>query len=225
MILVVSEAALELVPENISKHPAILSHARRRGKNPSEMLLDRSYHHAAMKKLQSAWKRGRPDITHITLLEVLGTPLYMRGGLKVYVHTLRDEVIRVYPGVRLPRSYERFLGLFEQLLRVGVVPPGKPTLLKVEKGGLEHLVKNVKPSKVIALTTLGKPKPLKELCEELVHLSEPMFLIGGFPQGHFERETLQAVDDAYRVYKEHLETWVVASRLVYAFELAKGLTY
>jgi rRNA small subunit pseudouridine methyltransferase Nep1 len=225
MILVVSEAALELVPENISKHPAILSHARRRGKNPSEMLLDRSYHHAAMKNLQSAWKRGRPDITHITLLEVLGTPLYMRGGLKVYVHTLRDEVIKVYPGVRLPRNYERFLGLFEQLLQVGAVPPGKPTLLKVEKGGLEYLVKNVKPSKVIALTTLGKSKPLKELCEELVHLSEPMFLIGGFPRGHFEKETLRAVDDAYRVYKEHLETWVVASRLVYAYELAKGLTY
>ncbi|MEM3079632.1 MAG: 16S rRNA methyltransferase [Thermoproteota archaeon] len=225
MILVIAEAALELVPENISKHPAILSHAQRRGKDPSKMLLDRSYHHAAMKKLGSAWKRGRPDITHITLLEVLGTPLYMRGRLKVYVHTVRDEVIKLYPGVRLPRNYERFLGLFEQLLQLGEVPPGKPPLLKVEKGGLQRLVRDVKPSKVIALTTLGKPKPLKKLCEESTHISEPMFLIGGFPRGHFEEETLQTVDESYRVYKEHLETWVIASRLIYAYEMAEGLSY
>lgn len=225
MILVITEAALELVPENISKHPAILSHAQRRGKEPVKMLLDRSYHHAAMGRLQSAWKRGRPDITHITLLEVLGTPLYMRGGLQVYVHTVRNEVIRVYPGVRLPRNYERFLGLFEQLLQMGEVPPGGPPLLKVEKGGLERLIARIRPSKVIALTTLGKPRPLMELCEGLAHLSKPMFLIGGFPRGHFENETLQLADHVYRVYKEHLETWVLASRLVYAYELAKGLSY
>ena len=40
MILVIAEAALELVPENISNHPSVINHARRRRKNPSKIILE-----------------------------------------------------------------------------------------------------------------------------------------------------------------------------------------
>ena len=61
--LVISEAALEKIPVNIIDHPSVTNHARKLGKRPSEILLDRSYHHAAMlsSNLEFAWKRGRPD--------------------------------------------------------------------------------------------------------------------------------------------------------------------
>ena len=44
--LVISEAALETIPVNIIDHPSVTNHARKLGKRPSEILLDRSYHHA-----------------------------------------------------------------------------------------------------------------------------------------------------------------------------------
>ncbi len=225
MILVIAEAGLELVPENISNHPSVINHARRRRKNPSKILLDRSYHHSAMKKIDLDWKRGRPDITHLTLLEALGTPLYQRGGLKIYIHTLQDLIVKVYSDLRLPRNYERFCGVFEQLLQDGMVPQTGRPLLKLERGDLESLVKLENPSKIIALTTIGKPKPLAELCKEMVDLPRPMFLVGGFQRGHFKRETIQLANFKYRVFKEHLETWAVASRLIYAYELAKNMFY
>jgi len=225
MMLVITEAALELVPEKISSHPSILNHAKRRRKTPTSMLLDRSYHHAAMKKMDVAWKRGRPDITYITLLEALGTPLYKRRLVKIFIHTLQDVIIKVSSGVRLPRNYERFLGVFEQLLQVGAAPPTGTPLLKAEKGNLKSLIEREKPSRVIALTTIGKPKPLKKLCEELITIQKPMCLIGGFPKGHFKKENVELADYRFRINKEHLETWVVASRLIHAYELANNILY
>ena len=51
--LVISEAALEKIPVNIIDHPSVTNHARKLGKRPSEILLDRSYHHAANAEFQS----------------------------------------------------------------------------------------------------------------------------------------------------------------------------
>ena len=58
--LIIAEAALETVPRDIAGHAAVKNHARRLGLRPSETLLDRSYHHAAMLKLEGNSKRGRP---------------------------------------------------------------------------------------------------------------------------------------------------------------------
>ncbi|MEM4684334.1 MAG: 16S rRNA methyltransferase, partial [Thermosphaera sp.] len=60
--IVILEAGLELVPKSIANHPSILKNAARRGKKPSEVLLDVSIHYPAMKKLPDKLKRGRPDI-------------------------------------------------------------------------------------------------------------------------------------------------------------------
>ena len=47
--LVLSESALELVPYELEKHPSVISNAKKLGKHPSEILLDNSWHFAAMK--------------------------------------------------------------------------------------------------------------------------------------------------------------------------------
>ncbi|MEM4363521.1 MAG: hypothetical protein QXT90_05715, partial [Candidatus Caldarchaeum sp.] len=85
LFLLLVEAAVETVPEEIQNHPAVLKDAGRRGKKPSQVLLDRSYHHWAMKTLKDGQKRGRPDIVHFSLLEALGSPLNMKGLLETYV--------------------------------------------------------------------------------------------------------------------------------------------
>jgi len=223
LVLILAESAVELVPPELTKHPSILKLAKKRGKKPSEILLDRSYHHAAMRSIKDAERRGRPDIVHTTLLELLGTPLNREGLLQIYVHTVDNRVVEIDSNVRLPVNYDRFVGLLEQLYAVGRVPEAGEPLLAIRKQTLSQLLGEIKPSTTVALTTLGEYKDLGRLCEELAKERRPAILIGGFPRGHFSKETLDLADRAVRIDKEALEAWVVASRAVYAYELAIGL--
>jgi len=109
LILVLAESAVETVPESLWTHRSVQKHAKLRRKPPRSVLLDRSYHHAAMKGLEHSEKRGRPDIVHFALLEALGSPLNREGLLEVYVHTIDDNVITVDPETRLPRNCNRFV--------------------------------------------------------------------------------------------------------------------
>ena len=47
--LIISESALELVPFELENHPSVVSHAKKLGKYTSDILLDNSWHFAAMK--------------------------------------------------------------------------------------------------------------------------------------------------------------------------------
>ncbi len=115
--LIIAEASIETVPKQIASHPAVKNHAQKLGKNPREILLDRSYHHAAMLRvgLESSWKRGRPDIIHFALMEALSTPLFLKGMLKVYIHTVTDKAILIGDNLRIPKSYFRFEGIMLNL--------------------------------------------------------------------------------------------------------------
>jgi len=106
--IILLESALETVPHEIWRHPAVVKNARRRGKKPGETLLDVSLHYHAMKNLKDREKRGRPDIVHTTLLELLESPLNKEGHLEVYVHTYQGHVIFIDPSTRIPRNYNRF---------------------------------------------------------------------------------------------------------------------
>ena len=74
--LVLAESSLELVPPELQSHPSVASHAAKLGKKPSEILLDNSWHFAAMKGIQNEIKRGRPDIVHFSILEATTIPLF-----------------------------------------------------------------------------------------------------------------------------------------------------
>lgn len=121
--LVIAESALEMVPPELYGHPAVRSHARRtRGGKSQHMLLDNSWHYAAMKGMQDAARRGRPDLVHLALVTATSAPLYrLRRALEVYVHTADGCVISLGPGVRIPKSYHRFAGLIETLYETGVI--------------------------------------------------------------------------------------------------------
>jgi len=68
-------------------------------------------------KLDEDYKRGRPDILHIALLNALATPLYIQNHLRVFIHTFDNNVILVGKNVRFPKSYFRFEGLMLNLFR------------------------------------------------------------------------------------------------------------
>ncbi len=223
LLFVLAESALERVPKELWRHPAVVKTARARRKRPGAMLLDRSLHHTAMRNLPDASKRGRPDLVHTTLLAVMGSPLNKEGLLRVYVHTIDDHVIEIDPSTRLPKNYNRFVGLVEQLYEEGQVPPGGPPLLTLRREALPELVERLEPDRVVAFTREGAPRTVEEVMRSLSGLERPMILIGGFPHGHFTDEALALADEMACIDPEGLEAWVVASRAVYEFERALGL--
>ena len=77
--LILSESALELVPNELEEHPSVVSHAKKLGKYPSDILLDNSWHFAAMKGIKNEIKRGRPDLVHFSILEATTIPLYYQN--------------------------------------------------------------------------------------------------------------------------------------------------
>ncbi|MFQ6053451.1 MAG: 16S rRNA methyltransferase [Candidatus Bathyarchaeia archaeon] len=217
--LILVEAALETVPQAIWHHPSVRRSAKRLGKGPSEILLDRSLHHAAMRGLPNGQKRGRPDIVHICLLEALGAPLNREGELRVWVHTVGGYAIEVEPEVRLPRDCRRFNSLMGQLFAEGRVPPrGEKPLLTLHRMDLAGLMERVKASRTVALTSHGRPTTLEEVCRSLSEEGHPAVFVGAYPSGPMEEETLALADDDASIYPEALEAWVVASRLIYEFE-------
>lgn len=120
--LILAESALEMIPREIFSHPAVKSHARKMDKHPSRMLLDNSWHYAAMKKLHNVAKRGRPDLVHLAIVTVTSAPIYKKHRkLKLYVHTVDDHVIHFGSCVRIPKSYHRFTGLIEALYRKNLI--------------------------------------------------------------------------------------------------------
>lgn len=223
LIFILAESALELVPKQLARHPQIVRNASRKEKKTDEILLDRSYHHAAMRLLEGGEKRGRPDIVHVTLLEVLGTPLNSEGLLQLYVHTSDDHVITVDPSTRLPRNYDRFVGLMEQLYSSKSVPENRRPLLKIRKLSLEKLLDEVKPTKVTAFSTAGKTAALRDICAKLASESKPAVIVGGFAKGHFSRKTLSLADEVYCISRRSLDASIVASRIIYEYELAVGV--
>lgn len=224
LVLVVAESALERVPEELRTHPDIKRFSEKTGIDPKWMVLDRSYHHHAMRRLKDSSRRGRPDIVHYTLLSILETPLCWEGFLEVYVHTYDDYVMWVNPEVRLPRNHLRFQGLLRQLFRLGRVPPGsKIPLLEIRKESFKTLIEELKPSKVVGLSEDGAPKTLSDLALELIKLERPTVVLGGFPHGGFREATRRFFDETICIDPKPLNTWIVASRLVYSFEKALGV--
>ena len=217
LYFVLAESALELVPKEIRRQPAVASDAKRRQKDPSEILLDRSFHHSAMAKLKDSEKRGRPDLVHITLLDVMGTPLYLDGSVRVFVHTYDDVVLEIAEKTRIPKNYLRFRGLMEKVL----VERPKQGLIKVHSMGVKELVRMISSDEMIGLSVQGKMTSLEELARRVIAAKNPSVIVGGFPHGHFSPGTLSVMDQLVRIDARPLEAHVVASRMIYEVERAE----
>jgi rRNA small subunit pseudouridine methyltransferase Nep1 len=212
--LIIADAALELVPVEISGHASARNEAKRRGIKSSEMLLDRSIHHYAMLKLPESAKRGRPDLVHLTLLSVTSTPLYLGGGVKLYVHTSGNAVLDLEKGTRPPKSYVRFRDLVQKLL----VERPESGLISVHESTLPALLDRIRPDLAVGLSTQGRTSSLEALAAEVAEASNPAVLIGGFPKGHFGPGTVSKLDELLRIHRDSLDAHVVAARLIYELE-------
>ena len=86
-------------------------------------------------------KEIRPDIVHQCLLALFDSDLAYRDRLRVFISTVKDKVIEVHPTLRPPRTYGRFKGLMESLLRDGVVQSADGvTLLRTLPGTVAPII-------------------------------------------------------------------------------------
>jgi len=217
--LILLESALELVPREIIKHPAVLKNAKRRKKKPTETLLDISLHYHAMKNLPDREKRGRPDIVHVSLLNALESPLNKEGRLRVYVHTYNGHIIFIKPETRIPRNYNRFVGLMEQLLTKGKVPPdAEDPLIYVKTITLEELLNKIKKKGLVLLRENRERKKPIDIVKYALE-NDLAIGIGGFPHGDFSRHILKIATKEFSIYHYSLPSWIVVSRIITSAEI------
>lgn len=216
---VLAESALELVPKEIRRSPAVASDSRRRGVDPSKILLDRSFHHSAMLRLKDSEKRGRPDLVHAALLSVTGTPLYLQGRARAFVHTYPDVVLEIAERTRIPKNYLRFRGLMEKTLSEEL----HDGLVRARSVGIDRLIRaETRPDLVIGLSVRGRASSLEDLASRIVAAKNPCVVVGGFPHGHFSEKLTKTLDDLVRVDLLPLEAHIVSARVIYEVEKALG---
>ncbi len=214
--LVFAESSLEIIPKELQLHPSVMSHSQRTEKRPSQLLLDNSWHFAAMKGISNEIKRGRPDIVYLSLLEACSIPLYFENKLRIYVHTLDDHVITLGQNVRLPKSYHRFEGLIAKLFSEKIIKSEDQMLLEIKKQSFSDLIRQISADNVIGLSTTGETSS----CQKVSSLIGPndCLVIGGFQKGHFENETKSSLDQIYQIDSKSLECHIVTARILYEYE-------
>ncbi|MBI4258070.1 MAG: ribosome biogenesis protein [Thaumarchaeota archaeon] len=223
--MVLAETAVETLPQELWRNRRIAAQVSEKKLTPEEILLDRSYHHKAMLRLKGGERRGRPDIAHFSMLEAVSSPLYLRGLLKVYVHTCRDKVIELSDKVRLPKTYARFEGLIVQLFSDRKVPELGPPLMQLSEKKFPELVEELRPSKVMGLSRLGEKSNFRDVTSLLSLEERPMLVVGGFPKGPFSNAVRDAMDEVYSMCEMSLEAHVVVARVLYEYEQRIGLQY
>lgn len=214
--VILSESALELIPYDLESHPSIISHARKLGKHPSEILLDNSWHFAAMKGIINELKRGRPDLVHFSILEATTIPLYLKNKMKLYVHTIDNKVIYFGKNIHIPKSYHRFEGVIEKLYQEKKIKTNDELLLEIRDKTFSELLDEINPSKVIGLSTQGIPSSYEKIATEIS--DNTCIVLGGFQKGHFSDSIQNKITDLYSVGDESFEGHVVVARILYEYE-------
>ena len=214
--LIISESALELIPFEFQDHPSVISHAKKLGKHSSEILLDNSWHFAAMKGIKNQIKRGRPDLVHFSILEATTIPLYLQNKLNLFVHTIDDKVIHFGKNVHLPKSYHRFEGVIEKLYQEKKIISNNELLLELKDQTFLELISEINPSKIIGFSTEGQLSSYEKIAAQISDNS--CIVLGGFQKGHFSDSIQNKITDLYSVGDESFEGHVVASRILYEYE-------
>jgi len=216
---ILAESALETVPKELWDDASIASEAKRLKRRPGELLLDSSRHPAAMRKLKDWRKRGRPDIAHFCALLALDSKLNQSGKMRLYVHTMNDQVVKFDPGVRIPRVYNRFCGLMQDLFRRKHIEYEGKTLLELEDKTVGKLVKELpRRTRVIVLDASGEKTTLTGLSKK-IRGKDACFVLGGFPHGVFDSPELKRLPKA-SLSDIELCAWTVLADAIAACEVA-----
>ncbi|KKN11651.1 hypothetical protein LCGC14_1024410 [marine sediment metagenome] len=222
LIIILVECGLELIPKQIRNHPAV---KRNLSSNIySSQLLDNALHLSAMKNLKNKEKRGRPDISHLCLLNALGSVLNKSGHLELYIHTINNKIFKFNSEIRIARNYNRFKGLMaKMLIERDIIANGKPLILHIERS-LKELITTFKNSEIFLFSTEGR---LIKNYQEMMppNISKNIIaIIGGFQKGDFSKEIKNISKNLISVSDYHLDAWVIINKVITYYEILHSIT-
>jgi len=232
LTLLLVDSELEIVPKDYWSHPAVVQNARKRKKKPSQVLLDSSLHHSIFKDSEEKTRRGRPDIVHQFLLLGLDSILNHDGRLSLYVHTRNNELIIVDPTTRLPKNYNRYSGLFEELFHSGAVPAGSRPLIRLVpnmdlRSSLDNIISGTPGgrdrARIVLLHPDGERSESWEVFRQLLNdenVDQIICLVGGFSSGDFTSDVSGIPDMKIALPGGILKVWTVVSELLVGFRAA-----
>jgi len=224
LTLVLAEAELELVPENVVMHPQVQRAARSRDRRPSRSLLDSSLHHEALRQVPEGERRGRPDLVHFSLLLALDSALNKADELRVVVHTRNDERLAIHPDTRLMRNYPRFVGLMEKLFQEGASPRENPLLVLEPGWPLTRILEHHKAGPVVTFSEKGRAvEPGAYLAEKRAASPDLTVVLGAFPHGDFHAEPSTWSDEVVGLGGDALSVWTVEMEVLAHWERACGV--
>lgn len=217
LIIILVECGVELIPKKIRNHSSVKRNLS--SKIYSSQLLDNALHHTAMINLRNAEKRGRPDITHLCLLNSLGSPLNKSGNLKIFVHTIHNKIFELNPKIRITKNFNRFKGLMAKLLIDGSIATENSNLILPFQGNLKELITTFESPEIYLFSSKGELiKNYKDLFID-DFTKNYIAIVGGFQKTSFSKETLDLSENLVSISQYPLEAWVVINKIITYYEL------
>lgn len=214
---ILAEAEVELMPPELRRDPRVVARAKKRRRAPEHLILDQAVDHEAMAALPGGDRRGRPDIAHFWALLVMDSLVAKRGAARALVHTRNDELVRVRPETRLPRSQAKFYQLVEDLLRQGEVPLRSP-LLTVERGRSLASILKEEARGTKLLMDVGGERARGAQFAAWARMGDVTIVTGGFPRGAFVQADRASFDHVCSVAGEELTVWSAMVPVLAGFE-------
>ncbi len=224
LIIFLVECGIELIPKRLREHPAIKRNLSM--KNYYTQLLDNALHYSAMKKLKNSEKRGRPDISHLCLLNALGSPLNKMGKLQLFLHTINNKLFEFNPEIRIAKNFNRFKGLMAKMLIDNGIKFENEFLISPIKISLNEKIKEFTESKDSELIILSRRGKLISSYRELYKGDSSknyILIIGGFQKSSFSEEIHNLTKNIISISNESLNAWIVVSRAITFYEISLNI--
>ena len=222
LIIFLVECGLEIIPKTLRTHPAVKNNIKEQ--NYSSQLLDNALHHSAMTKLSNFRKRGRPDILHACLLNILGSPANKAHSIKLYVHTVHDRIFEFNPEIKITRNFNRFKGLMAKVLIDGDVRANNTSLITELDHDLIELILSFQNTNIILCTSRGKIlSDYSELFKSKLNLENYLVIIGGFQKGYFSNDYTEINAEQISISKYSLDAWIVVSKVISLYEIINNI--
>lgn len=222
LTILLIDTELELIPSEMVDDYSIRIHAKKRKKSAQKIILDSNYMHTAIERFfpGESNRRGRPDILYHFLTVAMESILNKTGNLRVWVHARNDMIIEISPDIRLPKSYNRFVGLLEDLFDKEEIRTGEQTLLKIHRGDVRRLVEISDAKNLKILSPVGDRVSVTSFFEN--RNESDSVIIGGFSEGDF-RSDVYPLGKSYSIFQEELTIWSVAMEIIAQYERANDL--
>lgn len=146
----------------------------------------------------------------------MDSPLNKAGKLQIYITTTSNQVIKINPATRIPRTYKRFSSLFAQLLkRLSIrAEESSETLLEIVKSPVTLHLPAEAPK--IAFSTKARLVDMSKYAEKINNEKPVVFVIGAVAKGNPTME-VDYINDSVCISKYALSASVCLGRIMYSF--------